>query len=335
MAIHPAIAQATEQITRIIQPRGTTPDLWRAQAFRADREVTMPRMRPAPSCLVEDVIVPVPGLDPVRVRLYFPADRKPGGALLHFFGGAFRQGGVEFPSTDITNRSRAARAGVVIAAVDYALAPESRFPLPIRQGLAALSWLAGHADRLGFPSRSIAIGGLSAGGNIAAAVALANRDEEGHDLQFQLLEVPVLDLTGAHFDREICGDLGLSWTALEPDLLAMARLYLEEADPTNPLASPLLSPRLDGLPPAHVFTAELDVFRGDGSAFVDALVSSGGVAREHRYAGMTHDSHFFSNELPAAAQWQEHVVRLLGTIGGESAPHRSAPSSTDTPEATR
>ncbi len=292
-------------------------------------------MRPAPECIVEDVMVPVPEQAPVRVRLYSPADQKPHGALLHFFGGAFRQGGVHFPSTDITNRSRAARAGIVVAAVDYSLAPESRFPVPIEQGVAALSWLGDHAERLGIPARSIAIGGLSAGGGIAAGVALANRDADGPDLRFQLLEVPVLDLTGAHFDREVCPELGLSWTALEPDLLSMGRLYLDAADPANPLASPLLSPRLDGLPPAHVFTAELDVFRGDGSAFVDALIAAGTPALEHRYAGMTHDSHFFNDELPAAVRWQEHVIRLLRSIGAESASHRLAPSAADNPEVPR
>lgn len=315
MALHPAIALAHLEAARLATPRGETPEAWRAQALKIDQQVTLPRMRPAPACEVRDIDVPVPGCAPVRVRIYSPVDRAPQGALLSFFGGAFRQGGVHFPSSDTQNRSRAAKAGVLIAAVDYALAPESAFPAPVEQGRAALNWLMTSASALGFSPDNVAIGGLSAGGSIAAAVALSNRDSGGYGLRFQLLEVPVLDLTGEHLLAEVASDLGLSWPAVKRELLDMGKLYLNGADSRDPRASPLLADNFAGLPPAHVFTAEYDVLRGDGQAYVHALHASGQVGHEHYYAGMTHDSHFFDLVLPEAAAWQRDVIRLLRTLG--------------------
>lgn len=314
MTLHPAITRAAADAARIATPRGTSPAAWRAQALKIDQEVTRRYMKPAPDCLVRDVNVPRPAHPPVRVRLYSPIDKRPTGALLHFFGGAFRQGGVHYPSSDITNRSRAAMSGILVAAVDYSLSPESSFPAPVEQGLAVLKWLADNASELGFPTGNIAVGGLSAGGNIAAAVALAARDSGGTQPLFQLLEAPVLDLTGGHFRAAAASELGLDWPIVRQDLIDMGRLYLNGVDPTIPRASPLLASNIRGLPPAHVFTAEFDVFRGDGEAFVHLLQAAGIPAVEHHFAGMTHDSHFFDLVLPEAIAWRQEAELLLRTL---------------------
>ena len=313
MPLHPVIKHVAAKVARATTPRSDIPAVWRSQALTVDREVTRSYMKPAPDCFVRDVEILCANKAPLRIRLYSPRHQRPAGALLHFFGGAFRQGGVDYPSTDITNRTRAARSGILVAAVDYALSPESRFPEPIDQGLAALEWLASNSATLGFPAGNVAIGGLSAGGNIAAGVALAARNYPIPNLLFQLLEVPVLDLTGEHFLGEVAVGLGQNWHSIKHDLIEMGLLYLRGANPTDPHASPLLAPQVGGLPPTHVFTAEYDVFRGDGSAFVDRLRASGIPAQEYRYAGMTHDSHFYDLALPQARAWRRDVERLLYT----------------------
>ena len=93
-----------------------------------------------------------------------------------FFGGAFRIGGIDYPTTDAAFRRRAVDAGVAIVAVDYALAPEHRYPAQVEQAHAALVWLFEHAEELGVDAGRIGVAGMSAGGGIAAAVTLMNRD---------------------------------------------------------------------------------------------------------------------------------------------------------------
>ena len=115
---------------------------------------------------------------------------------LAFFGGAFRIGGIDYPTTDAAYRRRAVDAQVAIVAVDYALAPEHRYPVQVEQAYAALEWLFEHAAELGIDPDRIGVLGTSAGGNLAAAVTLMNRDRAGLPLRLQVLEVPVVDLTG-------------------------------------------------------------------------------------------------------------------------------------------
>ncbi|QKJ20911.1 alpha/beta hydrolase fold domain-containing protein [Microbacterium hominis] len=268
---------------------------------------------PGPDVPIEEHRVAVPGRPDVRVRLYRPRDAaSPVPAVLTFFGGAFRIGGIDYPTTDAAFRRRAADAGVVVAAVDYALAPEHRYPTQVEQGVAALGWLFAHAAELGVDATRIGIAGVSAGANLAAAVTLVNRDGAGHPLRMQLLEVPVVDLTGGHLDFRVTRALGIPTLIAVRELRSVARTYLPHArQAREPLASPLRAASHADLPPAVILTAEYDLLRGDGAAYGHALRRAGVEASTVQYLGVTHDTAIFGGVLPAARRWHADVVTAL------------------------
>lgn len=260
--------------------------------------------------------VDVPGHPAVRVRVYHP-DPDPAPehgvpGVLALFGGAFRIGGIGYPTTDAANRRRAVDAGVAVAAVDYALAPEYPYPVAVEQAYAALEWLFASADELGIDRRRIGVAGTSAGANLAAAVTLVNRDRAGLQLQLQVLEVPVVDLTGRHLDLRATRALGIPRFIAVRELRSVARTYL--SDPRRarePYASPLLAASHEGLPPAVILTAEYDPLRGDGDAYGAALRRAGVDVSVVRYQGVTHDTPIFGGALPAARRWHDDVVAAL------------------------
>lgn len=279
--------------------------------------------RPGPDVRIEEHLVPVPHRPGVRVRIYYPelvSDQRettgsPVPATLAFYGGGFRIGGIDYPTTDAGFRLRAFDAGVAVVAVDYALAPEHRFPTAVEQGVAALGWLADNASVLGIDAARLAISGISAGGNIAAAVTLANRDGRNIPLRLQLLEVPVVDLTGRHIDFAPVRAMGVPRIFAIREMRSVARTYLPSpSDARNPLASPLLATSHAGLPPAHILTAEFDALRGEGAAYGAKIRDAGGEATVVRYLGMTHDTPIFLGAVPAARRWHRDVVSALRTL---------------------
>ncbi|MDR2252839.1 MAG: alpha/beta hydrolase [Bifidobacteriaceae bacterium] len=329
MPIDPVAKEARRIARRVAGRPERTPAGWREQAARVNQALAARFMAPAPEeVTTRDVRVPVEGAPPVRVRLYIPptpATPHPQtmpttphtrrGALLTFFGGAFRQGGLDFPTVDIANRSRAHAAGIVVAAVDYALAPEHAYPVALRQGLAALEWLWRSASSVGIAPERLAIGGASSGANLAAAVALANRDSARAPLRLQLLEVPALDLTGGHLDRAIAWRMGAPPFLVARGLRQIARDYLgDPALAREPLASPLLAPDLAGLPPARIFAAQYDLLRGDAKAYAARLAAAGVDAQLKRFAGQTHESGAFTKASPTAQRWEAGVVAELRAL---------------------
>lgn len=266
-----------------------------------------------PDVPTEDHTVAVAGFPDVRVRLYRPPGTDgPLPAFLSFSGGAFRIGGIDYPTADAAARRRAAEAGVVVVAVDYALAPEYKYPAAVEQGHAALDWLFRHADALGVDPERIGIGGTSAGGAIAAAVTLMNRDRHRHPLRRQLLEVPVTDLTGRRIDFRATWALRIPLVVAARELVSVARTYLSSpAQAREAYASPLRAASHAGLPPALILTAEYDPLRGDGAAYGAALRAAGVDAAVVRYLGVTHDVPIFTGALPAARAWHDQVVAEL------------------------
>lgn len=269
-----------------------------------------PRMR------TTEHTVDVPGRPAVRVRVYHPDPETapehgvPG--VLSLFGGAFRIGGIGYPTTDAANRRRALDAGVAVAAVDYALAPEYPYPAALEQAHAALEWLFASAEELGIDPRRIGVAGISAGANLAAALTLVNRDRGGLPLRLQVLEVPVVDLTGKHLDLQATRALGIPRVIALRELRSVAHTYL--SDPRRarePYASPLLADSHEGLPPAVILTAEYDPLRGDGDAYGAALRRAGVDVSVVRYQGVTHDTAIFGATLPAARRWHDDVVAAL------------------------
>ncbi|PFG30369.1 alpha/beta hydrolase [Paramicrobacterium agarici] len=270
-----------------------------------------------PGLDTEDHTVAVAGFPDVRVRLYRPAasERKSRPAVIAFFGGSFQLGGIDWTSEDALFRSRTADSGVITIAVDYALAPEHRFPTPVEQGYAVLEWMHENAEELGVDATKIALNGISSGGNIAAAVALANRQRSQHPVCMQILEVPTLDLTGKHLDLRPLRTLRVPYFFARREMVGVAKAYLgDRTRARHPLASPLLATSLRGLPPATILTAEYDVLRGDGAAYAHALRAAGVDATAVEYKGAVHDTVDYRAVVPLAERWHRDVVSALQTL---------------------
>ena len=236
-----------------------------------------------PVAKVEDRTFAGPQTD-VPVRLYWPNSEVPPPVLVYFHGGGWVVGSPE--THDGICRALANAAGCLVASVDYRLAPEHPFPNGLEDCRAAVRWIRLVADELGVDGTRIAVGGDSAGGNLAAVVAITNRDENAPPLCHQLLIYPVTDASQmAESYRENAE--GYFLTAL-----AMKRfwdLYLQ--DPVfreSPLASPCKTADLTGLPPATVLTAEYDPLRDEGESYADQLQGFGNQVTLKRWQGVFH-----------------------------------------------
>ncbi|MBQ1442319.1 MAG: alpha/beta hydrolase [Renibacterium sp.] len=290
----------------------------RAAAARADSEFWDRAGVPAPRASIERLSIPVahpaaPDAPDVVVRIYRPPSASgPLPGLVTFFGGAFRQGSNDYASNVWMHASRAVGAGIAVVAVDYALAPEHSYPTQIVQGLAVLDWLQARGVEHGVDPASLALGGQSSGGNIAAAVAQRNLDESGYPMKLQLLEVPVLDLTGKHTALGALRELGIPSIAMRIELGKLVRNYLGDRRlARDPRASPLLRDDLSGLPPTVILAAEYDVLRGDAAAYHARLRAAGIESAALLALGQTHDSNGMIGIMPAAKLWQETVLTAL------------------------
>lgn len=229
---------------------------------------------------------------PIRVRIYEPpGDERDRGVLVFFHGGGFVTGSLD--SHDGVCRALAAATPCVVVAVDYRLAPEHRFPAAVEDAWAATAWVAEHAASLGADPARIAVGGDSAGGTLAAVVALRARDR-GLPLALQLLVYPVCDLACDTVSyRELADGYGLTAAAM-----AWYRdHYLGPAgDRADPEASPLRASELAGTAPALVLTAEYDPLRDEGEAYAARLRDAGVPVTLVRYDGVIHGFY----RMPAA-----------------------------------
>jgi acetyl esterase len=183
----------------------------------------------------------------------------------------------------------------VVVAVDYRLAPEHKFPAAVEDADAAVRWVAEHTGEIGGDATRLAVGGDSAGGNLAAVVAQMAYDRGGPSLAFQLLIYPVTDHYAAgmaSYDENAEG-----YYLTRDNMMWFIDHYLHDArDQDDPRFAPLRRPDLRGLPPALVLTAEFDPLRDEGERYAERLRAAGVPTRLIRYDGMIHG--FF--RLPAA-----------------------------------
>jgi acetyl esterase len=302
---------------------GLAPDLW-ALARLADRlpqrdaPVAVSRRRAnaqgmplarrlAPEVQAHDRTVPGPG-GPIPVRTYVPPGAPETGPLLvwlHGGGWVFRT----VQTHDASLRFLAARSGVRIASVEYRLAPEHPFPAPLDDALAA--WSAVTADPAAFgaaPGR-IAVGGDSAGGNLAAAVALAGRDGDVAAPCWQLLLYPVCDVPDAHPSYATFRD-GFSLTGASMAWYFEQYAGADRAAWTDPRVA-VLRADVAGVAPAHVATALADPLRDEGEAYAAGLRAAGVAVTTHRHPLL----HGFLN-MTAARSARDGVAQLAGVVGG-------------------
>ena len=252
---------------------------------RRQYEARIAIMAPSASvAAVREQVIDGPGSD-LRLRIYQPSGQGPFPLLVFYHGSGFVLCSID--THDGMCRNLCAGAGCVVVSVDYRLAPEHKFPAGVDDCVVATRWAAQHAGELDADPRRIAIGGDSAGGNMAAVVALRLRDEGGPALCGQLLIYPVTDYHTpgtASYQRNAEG-YGLTRDTMR----WFWRHYLaDEKDAAHPHASPLRAADLSRLPPALVITAEYDPLCDEGEAYAERLSAAGVPTVASRYKGMNH-----------------------------------------------
>jgi acetyl esterase len=222
----------------------------------------------------------------IPVRVYTPTAGRQHPGLIYFHGGGFILGTLD--SCDRVCRDLSHLSGRVVVSVDYRLAPDHPFPAAVDDACAATKYVLEHADEFGIEDGQIAIGGESAGANLAAVTAIKLRHSGAPPLSFQLLVYPQVDFTDdSPSMREFA-----SGHFITSDLLEyFSRHYLGAQDRRHQDASPL-NADVRGVPPAFVVTAECDPLRDQGEAYARKLAEAGVPVTQKRYEGMIHP--FFS-----------------------------------------
>ena len=232
---------------------------------------------------IEDLLAPGPN-GAIPIRIYTPAGQAPRGCLVFFHGGGFVIGSIE--THDAMCRMIANASGTVIASVDYRLAPEHKYPAAAEDAYAATCWIAEQSRRLDLDPKRIAVGGDSAGGNLAAVTTMMARERGGPALAFQLLLYPVTD---AYLDTTSYGQYAEGYLLTRAAMAWFWEHYLNDAaEREHPYASPLRAEDLSGLPPALVITAECDPLCDEGEAYARRLEAAGVPVTLTRYSGMIH-----------------------------------------------
>lgn len=284
MPLHPQAQAVLDTFGGLGLPNGLDAFLtMSAQDARAMMEQFRVPLEPEPVATVFDRTIPGPNGD-IPVRVYNPGGGDALPALLWFHGGGWVIGSVE--GSDPTARALANQSGAVVISVDYHLAPEYKFPAPAEDCYAATRYVAEHPGEFGIDPARIAVGGDSAGGNLAAVVAIMARERGGPRIAFQALVYPVTDY---NLDSESYRANANGYLLTVGSMRWFWDHYLNHPDEgKNHHASPLRTPSLAGLPPAIVITAEYDPLCSEGEAYAARLREAGVPTEHRRYEGQIH-----------------------------------------------
>ncbi|HYE90279.1 MAG TPA: alpha/beta hydrolase [Terriglobales bacterium] len=281
------------------------------RANARERSAALPREDVAS---VRDHRVAVAGGE-LLVRVFTPHAVAPRPALVYFHGGGWVTGDVD--THEGICRTLANAAGCVVASVDYRCAPEHTFPTAAEDAYAATRWVAAQASELGVDAGRIAVCGDSAGGNLAAAVALMARDRGGPRLSFQVLVYPITD---CDFETPSYRDNAEGYLLTREGMRWYWDQYVPNpADRANPYVSPMRATSLAGLPPALVITAEYDPLRDEGEAYARKLGAAGVPVAHTRYPGMIHAFYRFTSSVDAARAAVAETVAALKKAWGTPA----------------
>ncbi len=235
---------------------------------------------------VEDRTIPGPG-GPLPLRIYTPrpmAEGELAPILVYFHGGGWVLGDLD--SHDVVCRHLAKGGDCIVVAVDYRLAPEHKFPAAIEDALAATEWASANAESLHGDASRLAVGGDSAGGNLAAVVSQLAKDQGNPPIRFQMLLYPAVDLQTDYPSRSAYGD---GYFLTQKDMFYFRDHYLGGSeDPSDPRLAPLRHPDLSGLPPALIVTAGFDPLQDEGKAYAEALEAAGVPVEYVHFDSMIH-----------------------------------------------
>lgn len=300
MSLHPQVAALLERIARSPLPKYHAVSPFVARRIYRD---TRAALAPKPPEVAD---VRLLARDTYAIRAYRPGtEALP--ALVYFHGGGWTIGDLD--THDTVCRELAAGARCAVFSVEYRLGPEHPFPAAVEDAVAATRYVHENASALGVDPARIAVGGDSAGGNLAAVVALVARDTGGPPLAFQLLVYPATDqrLDTPSHRRNARGYL-LEREGIE----FFRRCYLPDAGAyTDWRASPLLAARHDGLPPALVVTAGYDPLRDEGKAYAERLKAAGVEIEYREYPDMVHGFLLLGGVLDTANEAVAHCCAAL------------------------
>ncbi len=289
----PIVQRMRERMASRVAMTSIAPALMRE---RAAADFAVWNQDPPPMADVRDLTLDVHGLP---ARLYVPKGAsESGGLLVHFHGGGWVIGDIDFE--DRACRSISLESHVRILSVGYRLSPEVKFPVPVEDCVAAALWAQEHAKTLGIDPNKIALGGASAGANLAMSATLMMRDRGLIPPKFLVLLYGVYAMRTDAESYRLFGDgsYGLGAEALD----FFMSLYLRDAsDRANPLASPLLAD-LKGLPPAFIAIAGIDPLRDDSRELAERLRAAGVAVEAREYKGVLHGFTQFARESAQGRQ---------------------------------
>ncbi|MCF8565851.1 alpha/beta hydrolase [Alicyclobacillus tolerans] len=303
MPLDPEVAALLEKMRQEGAPPAyrLTPQEAREARIAAQKKLNA---APRPVGRVLDQTIPGPE-GSIPVRIYTPSAQGPFPLLVFFHGGGWVVGNLD--TVDDSCRALAELARCVVVSVDYRLAPEHKFPAPFDDAFAATTWCVQHATELGADPEFIAVGGDSAGGNLAAAVAIKAKGTL--NLAYQMLIYPI---TNYAFDTDSYQDNAEGYFLTREGMMWYWQQYLDSpTDGAHVLASPLRASDLTGLPQALVLTAEFDPLRDEGEQYAKRLQDSGVPVTSIRVDGLIHG--FFTNQWGLSrrevvlAQVSEHL----------------------------
>jgi acetyl esterase len=287
----------------------------RALTRRQARQLSLPRIK-LPR--VEDLEIPGPG-GTIGARLYAPEPGPgSGGLLVYYHGGGHVKGDLD--THEQPCRFLAQAAGVGVLSIDYRLAPEHPFPAAADDVVAGLRFAAEEAERLGFDPARIAVGGDSAGGNLAAVAALAAKAGEAPMPAFQLLIYPICDYSRKRRSYELFRS---GFYLTEADMDWFRDHYLPDPEAARDWrVSPLLAPDHSGLPPAYLMTAGFDPLRDEGEDYADVLRAAGVPVALRRHEGLLHS---FANQVAVNRPAREAMLEAAGALRLGLAPSAASP----------
>jgi acetyl esterase len=303
MPVDPQVQALLDQLVALnVPPFHTLTPEQNRQSLKAMSIIEVP----TPVASVEDRKIPGPDGD-IPVRLYTPQGQGPFPILVFFHGGGWVIGDLE--TYDEFCRTLTNGADCIVVSVEYRLAPEHKFPTAPEDCYAATQWVAANATHFnGDPSR-LALGGDSAGGNLAAVVAQMTRDRGGVPVLFQLLIYPMTNFIA---DTPSLKENAEGYLMTARDIEWFLKHYLNsEEDKQNPLASPMLAADLSGLPPALIITAEYDPLRDDGELYGKHLKEAEVPVTITRYPGMIHG---FMSFAPVLDQGKQAIAESCAAL---------------------
>ncbi|MEI6120718.1 MAG: alpha/beta hydrolase [Actinomycetes bacterium] len=257
---------------------------------------------------VLDTFIPGPTAY-IPVRIITPINKTNSSAMVFFHGGGWVLSSVDH--YDPVIRSLANKTGSIVIAPNYQKAPEHKFPIPFDDCYATLEWVIANAEKLGIDPTKVGVAGDSAGGNLAAAVALKNRDEGKNQIAYQVLVYPCCD---DQFDTESGNKYAEGFGLTKRGMEWFVGEYVTKADRHNPYAFPIHAKSLEGVAPALVITSEYDVLRDDGTNYAVKLREDGVSVQHIHYEDTHHGALMIAGISDITDEMHNEIAKTIRTL---------------------